>query len=161
MEEHIKKEKRLVGKMESEPSTVYSSIIYSINKRLQKETLSQLIKYVGVGGSAALIEWSIFAISFFVFNFHYFLGVVISFVFATFANYFMSVKYVFTSGKYTKYKKIILLYFVSFIGLIFNLVLMWLLFSQFEFPSMASKIMATGCVFMWNFLLRKYWVFKY
>jgi putative flippase GtrA len=54
----------------------------------------------------------------------------------------------------------LLLYLVSAIGLILNLLLMSLLVGQWSFPLMTAKVSAPGLVFFWNFWGRKIRVFK-
>ncbi len=121
--------------------------------------LKQLIQYTGAGGVAALTEWTIFY-GLFLLGVNYIICVIIAFTVATGVNYRLS-KYIFVGGKFTRNKEIMLIYFISGIGLLLNLVLMWFFYVKLEIFSLLAKIMATGVVFFWNFIGRKYWVFKH
>lgn len=125
-----------------------------------KRTSIQLIKYVGVGGSAALVEWTSFGLLIKTAHLHYLPAVVVSFLGATAVNYTLSTRFVFVRGRHSTHKELFLLYLVSAIGLLINLLLMSLFVGRLSFPAMPAKIAATGIVFFWNFGSRKLWVFE-
>ncbi|MGC1454651.1 MAG: GtrA family protein [Nitrospirota bacterium] len=125
-----------------------------------KRTSIQLIKYVGVGGTAALVEWTSFALLIKAARVHYLAAATISFVLATAVNYVLSVLFVFIRGRHPAHKELILLYAVSAIGLFLNLLLMSIFVGVFAMQAMPSKIAATGIIFFWNFGARKMWVFE-
>ena len=127
---------------------------------MTKRTSIQLIKYVGVGGTAALVEWTTFALLIKAARVHYLAAATISFVLATAVNYLLSVLFVFVRGRHPAHKELILLYVVSAIGLFLNLLLMSLFVGVFAMQAMPSKIAATGIIFFWNFGARKMWVFE-
>jgi len=127
---------------------------------MTKRTSIQLIKYVGVGGTAALVEWTTFALLIKAARVHYLAAATISFVLATAVNYLLSVLFVFVRGRHPAHKELILLYAVSAIGLFLNLLLMSLFVGVFAMQKMPSKIAATGIIFFWNFGARKMWVFE-
>jgi putative flippase GtrA len=127
---------------------------------MTKRTSIQLIKYVGVGGTAALVEWTTFALLITAARLHYLAAVTISFIIATAVNYLLSVLFVFVRGRHPAHKELILLYAVSAIGLFLNLLLMSLFVGVFAMQAMPSKIAATGIIFFWNFGARKMWVFE-
>ena len=124
-----------------------------------KRTSIQLLKYVGVGGTAALVEWTIFAFLIGPMLLHYLAAVAVSFIAATAVNYVLSVRFVFVRGRHPTHKELFLLYLVSAIGLFMNLFLMSFFVGSLFFPAMPAKIAATGVVFFWNFGARKIWVF--
>ena len=67
---------------------------------------------------------------------------------------------VFTSGvRYGKAKELSLVFLVSGMGLLFNLLLMYLFVGMFGMPGLVSKIAATCIVVVWNYLARKKWIF--
>ena len=57
-------------------------------------------------------------------------------------------------------KEILKIYFVSLIGLCLNLIIMFFAIEKFNVKNIFAKILATGIVFAWNFLIRKYVVYK-
>lgn len=127
---------------------------------MTRKTSIQLIKYVGVGGTAALVEWTSFALLVGPVRLHYLAAVTVSFIIATAVNYVLSARFVFVRGRHPAHKELILLYLVSAIGLLLNLLLMTLFVGHMSTPALPSKIEATGIVFFWNFISRKIWVFE-
>ena len=136
-------------------------------KSLSKDNIKQFISYFFVGGVAAIVEWVMFFIFANVLNVHYFVSTVIAFIFSTTANWILGRITTFkdkTSYKDKKAKEAVLIFVVSAIGLVFNLILMYLFVTVFGFNgkigSTCSKIAATGIVFIWNFLIRKLVIYK-
>ena len=125
-----------------------------------KRTSIQLVKYVGVGGSAALVEWSSFALLIGPAHLHYLAAVAVSFLGATAVNYVLSARFVFVRGRHPAHKELFLLYLVSAIGLVLNLILMSFFVGYLSIHAMPAKIASTGIVFFWNFGSRKMWVFE-
>jgi putative flippase GtrA len=132
----------------------------AILRIMTTRTSIQLIKYVGVGGTAAFVEWISFALLVGAARVHYLAAVTVSFIVATAVNYFLSGRFVFMRGRHTAHKELILLYLVSAVGLLLNLLLMALFFGLWSIPVMPAKILATGVVFFWNFETRKMWVYE-
>lgn len=136
-------------------------------KSLSKDNIKQFISYFFVGGVAAIVEWVMFFIFANVLNVHYFVSTVIAFIFSTTANWILGRITTFkdnTSYKDKKAKEAFLVFVVSAIGLLFNLILMYLFVTVMGFDSSLgktlSKIAATGIVFIWNFLIRKLVIYK-
>lgn len=127
---------------------------------MTKRTSIQLVKYVGVGGSAALVEWSVFALLIGPAHLHYLAAVTVSFLAATAVNYVLSARFVFVRGRHPAHKEVFLLYLVSAIGLVLNLLFMLFFVGYLSIHAMPAKIASTGMVFFWNFGSRKIWVFE-
>lgn len=117
-------------------------------------------KYFLVGGISAALEWSIFAFFLYAIEQHYLISGLLSFILATAANYFLSVRFVFGAGRRPRNQRILLLYFFSAIGIIFNLAILAIGIDVIGLHEMAAKIIATGTVFGWNFIARYYFVFQ-
>jgi putative flippase GtrA len=94
-------------------------------------------------------------------GFNYLIVALVSFAIATLVNYFLSIKYVFKSGaRYTKSTEIFAVYIVSFFALLINEIILYVLIDLLFIEMIFSKIMATGIVFSWNYLIRKNYIFK-
>lgn len=120
----------------------------------------QIIKYAFVGGTAAVVDVSLFVIFAQVLQFPYLLVGFLTFLIATFVNYILSIKFVFQSGvKHTKKKEVILIYLVSAIGISLNLLVLFIAHEFFHLELFVSKIIATGTVFLWNYYIRKQYIF--
>lgn len=120
----------------------------------------QFVRYVGVGGTAALVEWSSFYVCHYLIGIHYLVAVVLAFILATAANYLLSIVFVFTRGRHTPHVEAFLVYLVSGIGLLLNMLLMYLFHGVFLINAMMAKVAATGIVLIWNFTSRKVFIFK-
>ncbi len=136
-------------------------------KLLNKANIKQFISYFFVGGVAAIVEWVMFFIFANVLQINYFVSTVIAFIFSTTANWILGRIPTFKDNntyKDKKAKEAFLVFVVSAIGLLFNLILMYLFVTVMGFDSSLgktlSKIAATGIVFIWNFLIRKLVIYK-
>ena len=136
-------------------------------KLLNKANIKQFRSYFFVGGVAAIVEWVMFFIFANVLQINYFVSTVIAFIFSTTANWILGRITTFKDNntyKDKKAKEAFLVFVVSAIGLLFNLILMYLFVTVMGFDSSLgktlSKIAATGIVFIWNFLIRKLVIYK-
>lgn len=127
-------------------------------KTLNQKSWTQLIHYLCVGGVSALVEWGTFSVILSV-NINYLIAVFISFIFATGVNYWLCKRFIFFHSQHVIYMEATLIYLVSAIGLILNILLMWLMVDIKDMHPIVSKVPATGTVFIWNFISRKFWVF--
>lgn len=139
----------------------------SINKLLQSNTVRQFLSYFCVGGASAIVEWIMFILFANVLKINYLLATCLAFVFSTTTNWLLGRSWTFRSSK--RYigrgiVEIVLIFLVSGIGLIFNLGLMYLFVSvlRMDTPVLKaiSKIISTGIVFIWNFLIRKLVIYR-
>lgn len=136
-------------------------------KLLSRENLKQFISYFFVGGIAAVVEWIMFWLFATVVSFDYMLATVLAFVFSTTANMVLGKIFTFRDNKTFKgkvFKEIIAIFGVSAIGLVFNMGLMYIFVSVLGMRSdllmTCAKVVATGIVFIWNFLIRKFVIYK-
>ena len=120
-------------------------------KLLNKANIKQFISYFFVGGVAAIVEWVMFFIFANVLQINYFVSTVIAFIFSTTANWILGRITTFKDNntyKDKKAKEAFLVFVVSAIGLLFNLILMYLFVTVMGFDSSLgktlSKIAATG-----------------
>ena len=123
-------------------------------KLLNKANIKQFISYFFVGGVAAIVEWVMFFIFANVLQINYFVSTVIAFIFSTTANWILGRITTFKDNntyKDKKAKEAFLVFVVSAIGLLFNLILMYLFVTVMGFDSSLgktlSKIAATGIVY--------------
>ena len=123
-----------------------------------KDEIKKFISYFFVGGIAALVEWATFAL----FNSftNYLIATIIAFIIATTVNYILGK--IWTFKNYQKSKKdVIAVFVVSGIGLLLNMLFMYLLVDVIKFPyEMIAKIISTGLVFIWNYLSRRIFIYK-
>lgn len=131
--------------------------------------LIKIILYLGVGGSAALVEWGLFYlfITFVLNGFGLSLTMLtmaataLAFSLSTLYHYFLGNILVFDSGsKYGKGKELSLVFLVSIMGLVFNLLLMYIFVSLLWLQPMLAKVITSCIVVVWNYLARKKWIFR-
>ena len=129
--------------------------------------LKQFFSYVCVGGIASIVEWVLFAVFSNVLGLQYLLATALSYIFSTAANWFLGRIWTFRASKTYENKRgkeLFLVFLVSAIGLLFNWGLMYLFVTVIGLDTpllkTLSKIAATGIVFFWNFLIRKFVIYK-
>ena len=129
--------------------------------------IKQFMSYFCVGGIAAIVEWIMFAIFANALHISYLISTCLAFVFSTTTNLLLGKIWTFKNNSTYKNNRLgeaIAVFAVSAIGLGLNIVLMYLFVSvvglNTGWQTVASKIMATGIVFIWNFLIRKFFVYK-
>ena len=132
----------------------------------------KIFMYLLVGGSAALLEWALFflffsgltTIALFSLQTQTVLAATtLAFGTSTIYHYILCNRFVFDSGsRYHKGTGLSLVFLVSAMGLGWNLLLMWIFTSPviLGLNPMASKILASAIVTVWNYLSRKKWIFK-
>lgn len=138
-----------------------------LKKMFSKEFIKQFISYFCVGGLAAIVEWVMFYVFSSVAGIGYLISTGLAFIFSTTANWFLGRIMTFKENKKYEgktFKEILLVFAVSGVGLLFNLLLMYLFVTVLgldtDLLKTFSKIMSTGIVFVWNFLARKFWVYN-
>lgn len=132
-----------------------------LNKYLKILSEQKIVKYLFVGGCAAIVDISIFFIFAKLLNFNYLLVSSASFIIATLVNYLLSIKFVFTTNTRFKTKtEVFLIYLISSLGLLMHLTILYVLIDHLSFEKMSSKFIATASVFIWNFSARNFFVFK-
>lgn len=132
-----------------------------------KDNIKQFISYFFVGGAAAVVEWIMFFLFANVIMLNYILSTVLAFIFSTTTNWILGRVFTFKNSKSYKNnvgKEAFAVFLVSAIGLLFNMFLMYIFVTVMGFDSVvgktASKVAATGIVFVWNFLIRKLVVYR-
>lgn len=126
-----------------------------------ENSLIHFFRYLIAGGCAALVDWLLYYLAVVFLSFHYLLAAIISFIAATALNYYLSKVWVFVgNGRFKRITEISLVYLISAAGLLINILSLSLLIEIYAINFLWSKIIATAVVFIWNFTMRKYFVFK-
>lgn len=131
--------------------------------------LVKIILYLFVGGTAAFVEWGLFYLFFYytLANLGFsvdaltLVATALAFCLSTLYHYFLGNILVFDSGsKYNKGKELSLVFLVSIMGLVFNLVLMYAFVAWLNWQPMLAKVVTSCIVVVWNYLSRKKWIFR-
>jgi len=135
--------------------------ILKMNDNLVK-LVKQFISYFFVGGMAAIVEWVMFFVFSSLLSVDYMYATVLAFIFSTTANWILGRLLTFKQSSYEdkRIMELILVFAVSLVGLLFNMLLMYLFVTilgmNTDMLKVFAKILATGIVFIWNFVGRKF-----
>ena len=117
-------------------------------------------RYFVVGGVSACVDIGLFLAFAQGLGLPYLRVAAGSFVIATLVNYVLSVRFVFKSGqRFGRRWEIAMVYLVSGVGLALNQAILYMCVEIVHLGLLLSKLMATGTVFMWNYLARRFFVF--
>lgn len=121
----------------------------------------KILKYGAVGGTAAAVDFTIFAVFAKYLGYDYLLIGAIGFIVATTLNYFLSIRFVFKSGvRFSFRKEIALVFLISLVGLLINQMVLLAGIGWLGWEMLFVKVCATGLVFFWNFGARSEFIFK-
>lgn len=119
--------------------------------------VKQVMRFVFVGGTATLLDMGILFILNSYFGMYHLYAATISFIIATFYNYYMSMQFVFSSkfDKSARHKEFVAFFVLSLIGLIITLIGLYICKDILGIPVMISKIIVGVVVMTFNFISRK------
>ena len=127
---------------------------------LNKQNLNELFLYLIVGVIATVSEWGVFYLTDDIFNIYYMFATIIAYILSTFVNWIAGRLIVFKNTDKSIFFELFCVYMASIIGLLLNLLIMWFAVVFFGIQEMISKIIATCLVFIWNYLIRKLFIYK-
>ncbi len=118
--------------------------------------INQLFKFGIVGVLCFIIDYGVMILLTEMVGLSYLISCGISFTVSVIVNYLLSMRYVFCSkDDLNKVNEFIIFVVLSVIGLGLTELLMWIGVEQFGIFYMASKIVVTGIVMIYNFVTRK------
>lgn len=133
----------------------------NVHTVLDRKNIHQLFSYFVVGGIATVVEWIFFYIFSGTLRIHYLPAAAFAFAISTGVNWAAGRLLTFRHAEKQKIlQELGKIYAVSIVGLLLNLLLMYLFVEKADIAKMAAKIMATILVFAWNFTSRKIWIYK-
>lgn len=122
------------------------------------DTRIQLLRYIFVGGAATVVDMGSLYIFTSIIGLNYLISAAIAFILGVTANYLLCVAWIFESTGRVK-REIILFLVIGVGGLILNEVIIWLLVEEVGLYYMLAKAVAVVIVLVWNFGMRKKYVF--
>ena len=133
--------------------TAFSSTTFSAERRA-------FARYFVVGGICACVDIGLFMLFAKGLGLPYLRVAAATFLIATLLNYFLSVRFVFVSGRrFTRRWEVALVFVVSGMGLAVNASVLWFGVEVARFGLLLSKLFATGVVFFWNYFARRVLIF--
>ena len=131
-----------------------------LHYQIQRLSL-KIVRYFFVGGAAAVVDIGLFFLLAKLLGYNYLVVGCIGFTIATALNYFLSIRFVFRSGaRFTRKTELSFIYGVSLVGLALHQMILFVLVERLGAELMLSKVVATGAVFLWNFSVRNFLIFR-
>ncbi len=127
---------------------------------LNRDNAKEFLLYVVVGGIATLTEWVFFYLIAVLLSWHYIVSTTIAYIISTFVNWIAGRILVFKSSDKSISSEVFAIYVVGVLGLLMNIGIMFVMIDKLNINSMISKVFATGVVFIWNFIVRKLFIYK-
>lgn len=129
-------------------------------KNLDYDILNEFLRYVIVGGTAFIIDFSTLYILTEFLHLHYLFSAVIGFIVGTIVNYNMSKKWAFKNTLEANFKAFLIFTLVGIAGLGLTEFGMWVGVDKLDINYKITKIIVAAIVLIWNFILRKLLVFN-
>ena len=121
-----------------------------------KKLIEQILKFGVVGVVCFFIDFGLMVVLTELFSINYLISSGISFTVSVTVNYLLSMRYVFASkNDSNKAAEFIIFVTLSIVGLGINQLLMWIMVDKAHIYYMASKIVTTAIVMIYNFITRK------
>jgi len=121
----------------------------------------QLFRYTLVGGLAFFVDVSLLFIFTDIFKIHYLISAMLAFLSGLTTNYILSIGWVFNKRRVrNKRLEFGIFAMIGIVGLGFNELLIWFFTEQVNFHYLLSKMFSTGFVYLWNFSVRKFTLFR-
>ena len=142
------------------------SIISNIKRRIpgKQGILGQFLRYFVTGGLAFVVDFGAFALALYYFDIHYLIANLIGLAAGNVVNYLLTVGWVFSTEKRKMEKhvflEVVVFVTISLVGMGLNEFLMYVFVGLLAIQEMVSKVGAAIIVLVYNFLARKFILFK-
>jgi putative flippase GtrA len=125
----------------------------------------QFARYLGIGIVATLVDWTIFYLLIGYLGIFYLVALATSYFASTVLNFFLNKRYTFRNTYRRVHVQLALFVAVAIVGLGINEIIVFSLAHLIpggttEVALMASRVIATLVVFLWNFALNKRLTFR-
>lgn len=142
-----------------------NSMTRSLLKKLpgQKSILGQIWRYFLTGGLAFVVDFGLFAICLYAFEWHYLVSNLVGLIAGLVVNYWISIRWVFAACKRSVSNRTLefsMFALIGILGVLLNQALMWLQVDFLEILPMLAKFISAAIVLLWNFGIRKIFLFK-
>ena len=116
----------------------------------------QFFRFIFVGGTAFLIDFFIYYSLITFLNVDYLISAAIAFFISVLANYYLSTSWVFNQSQIeNRAIEFNLFLAISFVGLIFTEILLYIFVDMCSIDEILAKILASILVLFWNFSARR------
>ena len=123
--------------------------------------LVQLFRYGIVGGISFAVDWGTLMLLTEAFGVHYMASAAVAFVFGLVCNYLLSTRWVFGQSKIgNRWAEFAAFAVIGVIGLLLNELIIYVCADIAGWHYLVGKVVSTIIVFFWNFLARRFLIFK-
>ncbi len=123
--------------------------------------IEKVASYFVVGVGATAVEWGTYRFLRSSFEVQYMVATILAIIVSTFSNWLLGRLITFRNAKKQNVlNEIAKIYAASIVGLILNLIIMWLFHGVLKMPDMIAKMLATAIVFGYNYLIRALVIYK-
>jgi putative flippase GtrA len=116
------------------------------------------VKYILVGGAAFVVDFGLFSLCVGA-GFHYLIAVTLGFCAGLVTNYLLCVLWVWRGTQARSLRDVAVFTLVGLGGLALTWLGMWICVDLLHWPARPSKILLAAAVLVWNFGLRRLFVF--
>jgi putative flippase GtrA len=121
----------------------------------------QLFRYTLVGGLAFIVDFGLLFVFTDIFGIYYLISAALAFLSGLTTNYILSIVWVFNKRRLrNRSVEFGIFGLIGIVGLGFNELFIWFFTEQVHLHYLMSKIIATGFVYIWNFSVRKFMLFR-
>ena len=124
-----------------------------------KTARMQFFRYFFVGGTAALVDLLTYTILLTHFGLHYLVAAFFGYMLGLTWNHLLCVYWVFES-KHDRSKEVTMVFFIALGGLLWTWLILYALVGMFGTDPVIAKIISQILVLIWNFGMRKAFVFR-
>ena len=123
-------------------------------------TLVQLFRYCFVAVGAFVVDYGFYFLLSYLMGVQYLVAAFVGFVMGTSTNYLISKYMVFQGAPKSRASEVMLVFLISGVGLLWLELGLYLLTDIYGVHYLASKLVMTGVVFLWNFFARKFFMYS-
>jgi len=136
-------------------------MITKLFKKKTNNTLIQLFRYTSVGGIAFIFDFSSLYILTEYLKLHYLVSAAIASLIGLSINYSLCVLWVFEKRTIkSKHVEFVVFALIGIVGLVLNELFIWFFTEVTGLHYLVSKSISTMIVFSWNFLAKKFTLFR-
>jgi len=127
--------------------------------KLKNSFLRQILSFIVVGGICYMVSVILLVLSVEVLQMEVNLANLITSLITIFVCYVLNVNFVFVGGRHSKKKEVMTFFSFSILGLALNVILMYLMTTYLPIWYVISKTIIVAIVSVFNFVVRKNFVF--
>lgn len=119
----------------------------------------QFLRYFFVGGTAAVVDLLTFTLTVSYSEVHYAIAAFVGYMLGLMWNHFLCIIWVFES-KHDRSKELLMVFFIAVGGLLWTWGILYVFIELLQMDAIIAKMLSQILVLIWNFSMRKFYVFQ-